>query len=331
MKSSIVALIAAGILPFSAMSGQSANLMGDTGTIEISQRTDVQKVKKKDRILPEEFNEVFLQGDYSRIYRQTTEQFQQNVSLDDFEQLAESFNQGVTRYNLETSFRMNKHMKRFVWVDGAETRGVQVVFGKHGTIQLLQLAPLASYPETDQLYTDNKYSMPINDEWFVFWGGTNQFINYHYVTATQRYAYDLVMMKNGSTHHGNPKMNKHYYAFGEEVLAPADGEVIEVVNDINDNIPGGMNSEKPLGNHVIIKHENGEYSLLAHFKKNSIVVKPGDHVEKGELLGQCGNSGNSSEPHIHFQVMDSPNVFEGNSIRIQFEIGEEPIQGDFVR
>ncbi|WP_099156947.1 M23 family metallopeptidase [Virgibacillus ndiopensis] len=274
---------------------------------------------------------MFLQGGFSRIYQQTSEQFQQNISFDDFEKLAESFNQGVSRYDLETNFTIDKHMKRYVWIDGDQSRGFQVVFDKHGIIQALQLAPLATYPGSDQIYTKNKYSMPIKDEWFVFWGGTNQLINYHYVTASQRYAYDLVMMKNGSTHHGNPKKNKHYYAFGKEVVAPANGKVIAVVNSIDDNVPGEMNPEKPLGNHVIIENENGEYSLLAHFKEGSISVNPGEHVARGEVLGQCGNSGNSSEPHIHFQVMDSPNVFAGKSVRIQFKYGEEPIQGDFVR
>ncbi|WP_245799226.1 M23 family metallopeptidase [Virgibacillus siamensis] len=328
VKRSLIVLIAVILLPFSAVSGQSVN-WGENEGIKIS----LEKfIKTKGRILPGEFGEYFLHEHFSRIYQQTSEKFRQNVPFAEFERLADSFNQGVKSYKLQTRLSIDKHVKRFVWVNGQQkTKGIQVVFDKHGTIQTLQLVHLLSFPETDQIYTNNEYSMPIKENWMVFWGGTNQLINYHYLSENQRYAYDLVMMKNGRTHHGNPKKNKHYYAFGEEVVAPSSGKVIQVVEDIKDNIPGEMNAKQPLGNHVIIEHENGEYSLLAHFKENSISVKAGDHVERGELLGLCGNSGNSSEPHIHFQVMDSPYFFQGNSVRIKFISEEEPIQGDIVR
>lgn len=67
-----------------------------------------------------------------------------------------------------------------------------------------------------------------------------------------------------------------------------------------------MNESQPAGNYVILEHSNKEYSLLAHFKQHSIMVNEGDIVKQGQNIGLCGNSGNSSEPHIHFQVMDSP-------------------------
>lgn len=59
-------------------------------------------------------------------------------------------------------------------------------------------------------------------------------------------------------------------------------------------------------------------------------MKTGDKVKAGQLLGLCGNSGNSSEAHIHFQVMDHPDFLQAKSLRIQFHGGAEPIQGDFV-
>lgn len=328
VKRSLIVLVAVSLLPFSVVSGQSVNWSGDSEGINTIQE---KFIKKKDRILPGEFGEYFLREHFSRIYQQTSEKFRQNVSFAEFERLADSFNQGVKSYKLQTRLTIDKHVKRYVWTNGQKTKGIQIVFDKHGTIQALQLVPLLSFPKTDRIYTNNEYSMPIKENWMVFWGGTNQLINYHYLSENQRYAYDLVMTKNGRTHHGNPKKNKHYYAFGEEVAAPAGGKVIQVVEDIRDNIPGEMNAKQPLGNHVIIEHENGEYSLLAHFKENSISVKAGDYVERGEVLGLCGNSGNSSEPHIHFQVMDSPYFFEGNSVHIQFKSQEEPIQGDIVK
>ncbi|WP_311775158.1 M23 family metallopeptidase [Alkalihalobacillus sp. TS-13] len=325
MKSSLMTFAAAGLLIFSMNPGHSLN--GAAGVTEYEEN-QIQKIDY--RITPEEFGNAFLDSEFKKIYQQMSDEIQENVPYEDFKRMAESFNHGVKTYELASSFTFNKHMQRDVWIDDHNTKGMQVVYSKHKTIEGFQLAPLESYPETDQTYTENAYNMPIQDKWFVFWGGTNQLLNYHYSAENQRYAYDLVMMKNGSSYHGNPTKNKHYYAFGEKVTAPAAGKVVEVVDGIKDNVPGEMNSEKPLGNHVIIEHENGEYSLLAHFKEDSLSVEAGEWVEQDDLLGLCGNSGNSSEPHIHFQVMDSPDIWDAQSVRITFEKGNEPIQGDFI-
>lgn len=105
---------------------------------------------------------------------------------------------------------------------------------------------------------------------------------------------------------------------------------MKVVDGIKDNVPGEMNEQYPAGNYVVIEHPNKEYSMMAHFKKGSIIVKKGEFVKEGQLLGQCGNSGNSSEAHIHFQVMDNPQFEKAKSIRIQFQNQHEPVQGDIV-
>ncbi len=92
-----------------------------------------------------------------------------------------------------------------------------------------------------------------------------------------------------------------------------------------------MNSEQPFGNYVMIDHGNDEFSVIAHMQEHSIQVEAGDKVERGDVLGFSGNSGNSSEPHIHFQVNNSPDLEESQSIRIQFENNETPTRGDFVQ
>ena len=161
-------------------------------------------------------------------------------------------------------------------------------------------------------------------------GGTNEFENYHYVYEGQRYAYDLVRVKNGTTFEGTNLRNENYYAFGTDVVAPLHGKVVKVVDGIKDNVPGEMDEQHPAGNYIVIEHPEKEYSLIAHFKQNSIVVKEGELVGEGQLLGQCGNSGNSSEAHIHFQVMDNALLKKAKSIRIQFQDHHEPVQGDTV-
>lgn len=189
-----------------------------------------------------------------------------------------------------------------------------------------------NHPEADQIYTQTEFIMPIKETWYVFWGGTNEQDNYHYAHESQRYAFDLVIKKNGQNYEGDRDENESYYAFGKEVIAPASGKVIEVESNIQDNEPvGEMNREEPFGNYVMIDHGSGEYSVIAHMKHQSPVVKVGDEVKQGELIGLCGNSGNSSEPHIHFHVSDSPQLNQGKSIRIKLKSNANPVRGDFVQ
>jgi murein DD-endopeptidase MepM/ murein hydrolase activator NlpD len=67
-----------------------------------------------------------------------------------------------------------------------------------------------------------------------------------------------------------------------------------------------LNKKQPKGNYVIIDHGNGEYSFLAHLKKGSMVVAVGDSLKSGQFIGLCGNSGNSSEPHLHYHLQNKP-------------------------
>jgi murein DD-endopeptidase MepM/ murein hydrolase activator NlpD len=73
------------------------------------------------------------------------------------------------------------------------------------------------------------------------------------------------------------------------------------------------------GNLIVIKHAEGEYSLFAHFKQNSIRIKVGDKVTKGQTIGLCGNSGNSSEAHLHYQFQNTPFFADEASMKVYFE------------
>jgi murein DD-endopeptidase MepM/ murein hydrolase activator NlpD len=83
---------------------------------------------------------------------------------------------------------------------------------------------------------------------------------------------------------------------------------------VADNKPGEMNRRHPFGNYVILDHGREEFSFLAHFKIDSISVQPGRVLQGGTLLGLCGNSGNSSEPHLHFHLQNSPSPFRGEGL-----------------
>ena len=271
----------------------------------------------------------FMNEDYETIYLATSKDFQHQFELNTFINVCSSFKQGIT--NLEKISEKDWFgTTQVVWMDENKEKTIFLAYDQNQGIIGFYLKPFVTYP-TDQQWTKNNYRMPICDEWFVYWGGTNEFENYHYAYENQRYAYDLVQVKNGKTYHGTNLINENYYAFGTNVVAPFYGKVVKVVDGLKDNIPGEMDGKNSAGNYVIILHPNKEYSMIAHFKKDSIVVKKGETVNEGQLIGQCGNSGNSSEPHIHFQVMDDPSLNLGKSIRIQFQDQSEPVQGDRVK
>jgi murein DD-endopeptidase MepM/ murein hydrolase activator NlpD len=147
-------------------------------------------------------------------------------------------------------------------------------------------------------------------------------------------------MVDGKTFSGDGKRNEDYYCFGRPVLAPGDGLVYAVENNVEDNVPGELNPEQALGNYIIIDHANGEFSFLAHFRKGTVALKKGAVVRRGDMLGLCGNSGNTSEPHIHYHLQDSGVFQKGEGLPAKF--GDyladgklinwgEPVRGQRIR
>lgn len=139
--------------------------------------------------------------------------------------------------------------------------------------------------------------LPANAALKVGWGGDNTDVNYHAATPDQRWAYDLLVEPYLS---GSEKL-EDYGCYGIPVVAPAAGTVTKMQDGAPDATPGKIsnNITAPLGNHIVIQLPSETYLILAHFKPGSIAVQEGQTVEEGQLLGACGNSGNTSEPHIH--------------------------------
>ncbi|CCF13147.1 peptidase M23 family protein [Brevibacillus laterosporus GI-9] len=300
------------------------------------EKTEVVQKKETGSIMqpiePKQFGEVFLHEEYERIHAQMTKEFQQQVSSEELKQLAHPFQEGITGYTLQADVPIGNGYQQYLWLDQSGTKGLSAIFNQQQKINGLKIMPLKAFPQTDQAFTKNVFTPPVKQDWFVFWGGTNELFNYHYEQENQRYAYDLVIMKDGKTYQGDPSKNESYYAYGQEVSAAADGKVVKVENKIPDNVPvGTTNKTELLGNHVIIDHGNGEYSVTAHLKTDSLKVKVGDKVKRGEIIGLCGNSGNSSEAHIHFQVSNSPEVMNNKSIRIKWEGNANPIRGEYMK
>jgi len=136
----------------------------------------------------------------------------------------------------------------------------------------------------------------------------------------QRFAIDYVRMgDDNKTFTGDQLKNESYHAEGVDALAVANGTVVVVKDSIPENVPGITSRAVPItletvgGNHVIIDIGGGRYAFYAHLKPGSIRVKTGDRVTRGQVVGLVGNSGNSTEPHLHFHISDgtSPLGSEG--------------------
>jgi len=126
---------------------------------------------------------------------------------------------------------------------------------------------------------------------------------------SQRFAIDWVQVyPDGKTYKGDPSDNRNYRAYGTEIHAVADGVVTQVGDGIPQNTPGAKSLAVPItletigGNHVIMEIGNGLFAFYAHMQPGSLRVKVGDKVTRGQVLGLLGNTGNSSEPHLHFQI-----------------------------
>ncbi|MFQ6114976.1 MAG: M23 family metallopeptidase [bacterium] len=154
-------------------------------------------------------------------------------------------------------------------------------------------------------------SLPFDGFWKVVNGGIDKSTSHSWNIMSQRYAYDFICYgENGKEYAGNGRKAESYYAFNQDVLAPADGTIIKVRNSIRDHAYAGTGTIDLLtrdmrGNHLIIRHKEHVYSLIAHLKKNSCRVRRGDFVKQGQVIAKCGNSGHSTHPHIHFHIQDT--------------------------
>ncbi|MEZ2416170.1 peptidoglycan DD-metalloendopeptidase family protein [Muriicola sp. E247] len=182
--------------------------------------------------------------------------------------------------------------------------------------------------------------LPFREEIFVYWGGTTLEQNYHLAEISQQYAYDLLMVKDGRSYQGDPKINENYFVFGKEIIAPCDARVVLVIEGVPDNEPGTMNPAQLTGNTVVLQTDLNEYILFAHLQEGSLEVEEGEEVRQGDVIARCGNSGNTTEPHLHLSLQNTINMEEATGGKLYFdqimvngEIKTDylPVKEDFIR
>ena len=153
--------------------------------------------------------------------------------------------------------------------------------------------------------------LPSNERLRVLWGGDRVATNYHAAAPDQRWAYDLTVEP---AVHGSENLGD-YGCYGTPVVAPVSGRVHHAADGTPDHPPGQPSNdlENPTGNTVVLRLESGTYLIIAHLKAGSVRVEMGGEVKEGDPIGACGNSGNTSEPHIHIHHQrQDPRVFPLN-------------------
>ena len=181
----------------------------------------------------------------------------------------------------------------------------------------LVLTPIQYYSPEVNLYTFNNnkkrrsnflyfpFYLPFWGEWTVAQGHNGK----HTHKGDWGMAFDFILMDNQSrSYASNGLFCENYHCYNKPVLAPADGIVEEIIDNIDDNEIGKINTINNWGNTIIIRHLTGLYTQLSHLKKGTFKVVKGEYVKRGDLLALCGNSGRSPEPHLHFQVQITPEL-----------------------
>jgi murein DD-endopeptidase MepM/ murein hydrolase activator NlpD len=216
--------------------------------------------------------------------------------------------------------------------DALLLRAHAVVDGR--SVAVTKTLPIRSGP------SKTKFRFPLVGTWFAAVGPTPH--TAHRWALPEEFAYDIAKLGAGnSSHRGDGRRFEDYYAYGAPVLAAADGVVVAAANDQSedldmlrrpdesDDVYGARVQARQAtllakgtrgiaGNYVVLDHGNGEFSLYAHLQPGSVRVKAGERVLAGTTLAKLGSSGNSTEPHLHFQVCDAPDPLACAGIPVEF-------------
>lgn len=159
--------------------------------------------------------------------------------------------------------------------------------------------------------------------YYIAHGGNSSLVNHHYKNQAQRFGLDIVKLNGWGVRARGlyPHELNRYEIFGEQLYSPCNGEVVKITDELPDNIPPDRDRINLAGNNIVLKTDR-YLVVLAHMKINSIIVREGELLKKGQLIGEVGNSGNTTEPHLHIHAVQGEeleNVLKGIGVPIIFD------------
>ncbi len=164
--------------------------------------------------------------------------------------------------------------------------------------------------------------LPFAGKWFVAQGGDTLNVNHHMLVPSQWFGVDFARVAGPSGRElaREPATSvEDTYSWNQQVLSPTSGVVVHAESHHPDNALGTVDTSSPAGNYVEIRSQSGIHVFLAHFKQGSLRLRRGDSVAPGQVLGACGNSGNSTMPHVHIHAQDQSGLGSGTGQMLHFE------------
>ncbi|MCI3931643.1 M23 family metallopeptidase [Streptomyces sp. AN091965] len=176
---------------------------------------------------------------------------------------------------------------------------------------------------------------PVTGRWSALNSPADKVPSHGTHALAQTYAIDITAEGDPSGKQARPgfawlwpvaRRGSAFPAFGAPLLAVADATVVHAEDGQRDHLSrnsllgllyfffvegtvrGAAPPRRVIGNHVVLDLGDGVHAAYAHVRRGSLAVRPGDRVRTGQVIGRCGNSGNSTEPHVHFQLMDGPDI-----------------------
>lgn len=172
-----------------------------------------------------------------------------------------------------------------------------------------------------------------NGTYYIGGGGNSRLINNHQVQFSQKYAIDVVKLNGYGANASLTRSSlEDHEIWGDSLFSPCDGVVLLAVDQFPDAPGANRDYKNPAGNHVVISYQ-GHKVVMAHFRQGSIVVASGDTVSTGQYLGKVGNSGNTSQPHLHLHIESGGGdleILSGNGVPMTFD-GKFLVRNDLVR
>ena len=266
------------------------------------------------------FQEYYNNGDAKSAYEMMDISMQKKLTFENTELIFKTFKNNLGSLLSFEFLNASNDVETYVTTFSQGKQNLNLSLNTEGKLTGLRFLPAEDNRIARMERNTTVLQLPFKGEWFTVWGGDTKAQNYHVISPTQKHAFDILKLgKNRKTYERSGTRNEDYYAFGQPLYAVCDATVHTVIDGVPDNKPGEMNPAQPTGNTVILKTENEEYIVYAHFEESTIAVNEGQLVRKGQFLGNCGNSGNSTEAHLHLHIQDGPSLMTSIGVKCYFD------------